>query len=241
MSLPLQAFHLSARHGELAAVRDVSLQLRQGEAVALVGANGAGKTTLLRTLAGAHPAAGGQVLLQGRDVTGSVPHERVRLGLALVPEGRRLFGDMSVRDNLLVAGENGRRGAWTLDAVLDALPSLRPLLQRPAQALSGGQRQVVAIARALMANPEVLLLDEVSLGLSPLAVRTVYDSLAALRSGGATTLLLVEQDLDRALAFADRVLCMREGAIVLEGAADALSRDAVTQAYFGIDTMEEAP
>jgi branched-chain amino acid transport system ATP-binding protein len=172
MSVMLEAIDLSARHGELAAVRGVSLALRAGEAVVLVGANGAGKTTLLRTLAGTHPAAGGRVLLRGTDVTASHAHLRVRQGLALVPEGRRLFGDMSVRENLRVAGENGRRGAWTIDTVLDALPVLSPLLARPAQALSGGQRQVVAIGRALMTNPEVLLLDEVSLGLSPLAVTT---------------------------------------------------------------------
>jgi branched-chain amino acid transport system ATP-binding protein len=240
MSLPLQAIDVSARHGELSAVRHLSLQLAAGEAVALVGANGAGKTTLLRTLAGAHPAASGQVLLHGVDVTARPAHQRVRQGLALVPEGRRLFGDMSVRENLLVAGENGRPGPWTMEAVLDALPALRPIVALPAQALSGGQRQAVAIGRALMANPDVLLLDEVSLGLSPLAVQQVYDNLAALRRSGATTLLLVEQDLDRALSFADRVLCMREGAIVLEGAASQLSRDAITQAYFGLETEEVA-
>jgi len=240
MSAPLEVGDLSARHGGLHAVRGVSLRLHAAEAVALVGANGAGKSTLLRTLAGTHPAATGRVLLQGVDVTSRAAHERVRMGLALVPEGRRLFGDMTVRENLLVAGENGRRGPWTLAAVLDALPALRPLAGLPAQALSGGQRQAVAIGRALMANPEVLLIDEVSLGLSPLAVQTVYDSLSALRQHGATTLLLVEQDLDRALAFADRVLCMREGAIVLEGDAKELSRDAITQAYFGLESSEAA-
>ena len=240
MSAPLEVGDLSARHGGLHAVRGVSLRLHSAEAVALVGANGAGKSTLLRTLAGTHPAATGRVLLQGVDVTSRAAHERVRMGLALVPEGRRLFGDMTVRENLLVAGENGRRGPWTLAAVLDALPALRPLAGLPAQALSGGQRQAVAIGRALMANPEVLLIDEVSLGLSPLAVQTVYDSLSALRQHGATTLLLVEQDLDRALAFADRVLCMREGTIVLEGDAKELSRDAITQAYFGLESSEAA-
>jgi branched-chain amino acid transport system ATP-binding protein len=159
----------------------------------------------------------------------------VRRGLALVPEGRRLWAEMSVRENLRVAGEHGRAGRWTLDAVLAAFPALVPLLERPAAALSGGQRQAAAIGRALMCNPDVLLLDEVSLGLSPLAVQALYDQLCALKRERRTTLLIVEQDLDRALAFADRVLCLREGEVVLEGAPDALTRDAVVQAYFGME------
>lgn len=239
MSALLEIRNLAARHAELSAVHDATLQLAAGEAVALVGANGAGKSTLLRTIAGIHSAAGGQVLLRGQDITALPAHQRVRLGLALVPEGRRLFGDMTVRENLTVAGENGRAGEWTLETVLEALPALRPILNQAAQSLSGGQRQAVAIGRALMSNPDVLLLDEVSLGLSPLAVQIVYDSLAALRATGRTTLLLVEQDLDRALSFTDRMLCMREGDIVLEGPSRHLSRDQVTQAYFGVETSSE--
>lgn len=238
MTPPLEVRGLTARHGELLAVRDVSLRLGAGEAVALVGANGAGKSTLLRTIAGAHAAAGGQVLLRGEDVSVRPAHERVRMGLALVPEGRRLFGDMTVHENLLIAGENGRPGRWTLATVLEALPALRPIAGSPAHALSGGQRQAVAIGRALMANPDVLLLDEVSLGLSPLAVQTVYDNLAALKQQGGVALLLVEQDLDRALSFADRVLCMREATLVLEGSSATLSRAAITQAYFGLQAQE---
>lgn len=238
MTLPLEVRGLTARHGELLAVREVALRLAPGEAVALVGANGAGKSTLLRTIAGAHAAVSGQVVLRGEDVTALPAYERVRMGLALVPEGRRLFGDMTVHENLLIAGENGRPGRWTLATVLQALPALQPIVGSPAQALSGGQRQAVAIGRALMANPDVLLLDEVSLGLSPLAVQTVYDNLAALRRQGGVALLLVEQDLGRALSFADRVLCMREGTVVLEGPSAALSRGAVTQAYFGLQSPE---
>lgn len=241
MTPALEIRGLAARHGELLAVRGVTLQLARGEAVALVGANGAGKSTLLRTMAGVHAAAGGQVVLHGKDISAWAAHERVRMGLALVPEGRRLFGDMTVRENLLIAGENGRPGHWTVATVLEALPALRPITGSLAHALSGGQRQAVAIGRALMANPDVLLLDEVSLGLSPVAVQTVYDNLAALRRQGGTTLLLVEQDLGRALAFTDRVLCMREGAVVLEGRSAALSRAEITQAYFGLEAQEAAP
>ncbi|TWO69867.1 ABC transporter ATP-binding protein [Caenimonas sedimenti] len=232
----LEVRGLRAAHGQLVAVRDLSFSIARGEVVALVGANGAGKTTLLRCLAGVHPAAGGQVHLAGEAITALPAHERVRRGLAMVPEGRRLFGDMTVRENLRVAGEHGRTGMWTLATVLEALPALPPLIDRPAAALSGGQRQAAAIGRALMTNPDMLLLDEVSLGLSPLAVDEVYANLASLRADGRTSLLLVEQDLSRAMAFADRVLCLREGRIVLQGAARSLSRETVTQAYFGVAT-----
>lgn len=230
----LEVDALCAAHGQLVAVRALSFSIARGEVVALVGANGAGKTTLLRCLAGVHPAAGGGVRLDGQDITALPAHLRVRRGLAMVPEGRRLFGDMSVRDNLRVAADHGRPGPWTLESVLQALPALPPIIDRAAAALSGGQRQAAAIGRALMANPDVLLLDEVSLGLSPLAVQEVYANLATLRAAGRTSLLLVEQDLSRALAFADRVLCLREGRIVLQGAARELTREAVTEAYFGV-------
>ena len=231
----LRVHALEAGHGQLPAVRGVSFELARGEVLALVGANGAGKTTLLRTLAGAHPARAGTVALDGHDLSALPAHARVRHGLALVPEGRRLFGDMSVRENLQLAGEHGRPGTWTLDAVVQALPALAPIVDARASSLSGGQRQAVAIGRALMCNPDVLLLDEVSLGLSPLAVQTVYDQLTRLRDDTRTSLLLVEQDLDRALAFADRVVCMREGRLVLQGDVAALSREAITAAYFGLE------
>lgn len=236
----LEARQLSASHGQLVAVREVSLQLKAGEVVALVGSNGAGKTTLLRTLAGVHPASGGSVQLAGADVTALPAHRRVQQGLALVPEGRRLFADMTVRENLLLAREHRGQprepsAGWTIERVVQALPALAPLMNRPAGALSGGQRQAAAIARALMTNPRVLLIDEVSLGLSPRAVDEVYAHLAELRLQAGTTLLLVEQDLGRAMAFADRVLCLREGRIVLAAPAAGLDRQTVTDAYFGME------
>lgn len=234
----LEVQGLRAAHGQLVAVRDLGFSIARGEVVALIGANGAGKTTLLRCLAGVHPSAAGRVLLDGKDITALLAHQRVRRGLAMVPEGRRLFDDMSVRENLRVAGDHGRPGEWTLPRVLEALPALPPIIDRPAGALSGGQRQSAAIGRALMTNPDVLLLDEVSLGLSPLAVEEVYRNLAAL--AGRTSLLLVEQDLSRAMAFADRVLCLREGRIVLQGPAQSLTREAVTAAYFGVEVGAEA-
>lgn len=231
---------LTARHGLMTAVSAVSFTLEPGEVLALIGANGAGKTTLLRAIAGAHPVAEGRVLLQGRDISALPAHARVRAGIALAPEGRRLFPEMTLRENLALAGENGRKGAWDLPRVLAAFPQLEPLIDRPAGGFSGGQRQAAAIARALMANPDVLLLDEVSLGLSPAAVEGVYASLQGVRAEGRMAMILVEQDLTRALAFADRVICLAEGRVELAGRPSDLSREAITRAYFGLHDGETA-
>ncbi len=228
----LAAHEIDARYGDVRAVTDVSLALAEGELLALVGANGAGKSTLLRVLAGAHRPFSGTVGFKGDDVTGLRDFERARRGIALVPEGRRLFASLTVRENLLVGGGSRRAGRWNVGTVTDALPMLAPLLDRNASQLSGGQQQAVAIGRALMSNPEVLLLDEVSLGLAPIIIDELYESLAAVRDGGLGV-VLVEQDLDRTLAVADRIVCMLEGEVVLEGTPDGLSREAITDAYFG--------
>jgi branched-chain amino acid transport system ATP-binding protein len=229
----LRVENLDARHGLLHAVRGVSLEIAEGETVAVVGANGAGKTTLLRTIAGAHRPSSGRVLFDGSDVTRMPAHRRAQLGIALVPEGRRLFPDMTVEENLRVAGASRRRGPWTVDAVLEVFPLLRPLRRKRAASLSGGEQQATAIGRALMTNPRLLLLDEVSLGLAPVVIEAMDESLADLMSSG-TTILLVEQDLGRALRAASRIFCMLEGRLVLEGPADELTRDQVTDAYFGL-------
>ncbi|WP_316173624.1 ABC transporter ATP-binding protein [Bradyrhizobium sp. SZCCHNRI1073] len=235
----LEARAAVARHGLLTAVREVSLAVAKGEVLAVVGANGAGKTTLFRALAGVHPLSSGAVWLDGEDVTGLPAHMRLRRGIAMSPEGRRLFPDMTVRENLMIAGENGRKGAWTLDRVLVAFPQLVPLTGSLATHLSGGQRQAVAIARALMSNPKLLLLDEVSLGLSPAAIEGLYANLAALRAERDLAIILVEQDLDRAVSFSDRLICMLEGRIALEGRSSDLSRAAITEAYFGLTSPGE--
>jgi branched-chain amino acid transport system ATP-binding protein len=232
MSL-LEVHGLDARHGLLQAVREVSLDVEAGETLALVGANGAGKTTLLRTIAGAHRPSGGRIVFDGRDVTRLSPHERVRLGIALVPEGRRLFPELTVEENLRVAAAAGRTGRWTVDEVLETFPMLAPLRRKVAKSLSGGEQQATAIARSLLTNPRLLLLDEVSLGLAPIAVDGVYAALQPLFESDAT-IVLVEQDLSRALAVATRVVCMLEGRLVLSGAASELSREQVTGAYFGL-------
>ncbi len=229
MSL-LDVRELDVRHGLLQAVRGVSLIVDAGETVALVGANGAGKSTLLRTIAGAHRPAGGSISFDGADITRLPAYKRVGLGIGLVPEGRHLFLSLTVEENLRVAA---RPGYWTLDRVLEAFPLLADRRRSRAVNLSGGERQATAIARTLMANPTLLLLDEVSLGLAPVAVDGLYRSLATVIEQGATV-LLVEQDLGRAMGIAARVICMLEGRLVLEGRADELTREQVTEAYFGL-------
>ena len=238
MSL-LQVRALEACHGQLKAVRGISLSVAPGERVALVGANGSGKTTLLKTIAGIHPAAGGSVIFDGQDITQLSAHQRSATGVALVPEGRRLFTSMTVEDNLRVALSAGRKGIWNFDTVVDAFPQLKVKLKALAGSLSGGQQQAVAIGRALMTNPRILLLDEVSLGLSPLAVQGVYDSLQSLMAG-QTTIILVEQDLQRTFNVADRIVCMLEGEIVAMGNTSDMTREQVMDYYFGHRTAKEA-
>jgi len=229
----LRVEDLDVRHGLLQAVRGVTLAVEEGEVLALVGANGAGKTTLLRAIAGAHRPSGGRVVLDGADVTAVSAHRRVALGIALVPEGRRLFAGLTVEENLIVAGAHSRGGPWTIETVLDAFPMLRKRFKARAGTLSGGEQQATAIGRALMSNPRLLLLDEVSLGLAPVAVDAVYRSLQTLIDEGAT-IVLVEQDLARALRVAGRLACLLEGRVVLEGTPAELTRERVTEAYFGL-------
>lgn len=232
MSL-LAVENLVVRHGLLQAVRGVSFTIERGETLALVGANGAGKTTLLRAIAGAHQPTAGLVLLDGADITGVPSHKRVGMGVALVPEGRKLFVQMTVEENLLLGKTAGRPGDWSVERVLDTFPNLKPRRHAKTGHLSGGEQQATAIGRALMSNPDLLLLDEVSLGLSPLVVDRVYASLQGLISSG-TTIILVEQNLNRALSVSDKVICMLEGRVALEGPSKGMSRDEVTKAYFGL-------
>ncbi len=234
----LEVNDIEARHGLLTAVRGVSLAVRKGEVLGVIGANGAGKTTLFRAITGVHGNMSGTIRLNGKDIGALPPAKRVKAGLAMVPEGRRLFPDMSVKENLQVAGENGRAGDWTLAKVLEAFPALKPILNSAAGNLSGGQRQAVAIGRALMTNPDVIIMDEVSLGLSPIAIEGLYQSLEDLKRASETAMIVVEQDLNRATQFSDRLICMLEGAVVLEGAASELSHAAITNAYFGLETSE---
>jgi branched-chain amino acid transport system ATP-binding protein len=235
----LSVNNLVVKHGLLSAVRNVCLDIGKGETLALVGANGAGKTTLLRSLAGAHAPAAGEIRLNGQDITAVPSHKRIGMVMALVPEGRRLFQQMTVEENLLLGGVSGRPGDWNIDRVLETFPNLKTRLKSRGGHLSGGEQQATAIGRALMSNPDILLLDEVSLGLSPMVVDRVYKSLQALLESG-TTIILVEQDLSRAMAHAGRIVCMLEGQVVLDRPTAAVSRADVTAAYFGLHASARA-
>jgi branched-chain amino acid transport system ATP-binding protein len=229
----LEVASLDAGYGaDFQALFDINLALEPGELLAFVGANGAGKTTLLSCIAGSMPPRAGSIRFRGNDITSAPDYERASAGIALVPEGRRLFASMTVEENLLVGAAARRRGPWTLETVYDLMPLVSERRARGCSHLSGGEQQAVAIARALMSNPDILLLDEVSLGLAPIIVDQLYASLPALRSTGLS-ILLVEQDLSRTLSVADRIACMLEGRIVLEGRPEEFTRNQITDAYFG--------
>ncbi|HYA45632.1 MAG TPA: ATP-binding cassette domain-containing protein, partial [Acidimicrobiales bacterium] len=220
-------------HGQLEAVHEVSLRVDAGEVLGIIGANGAGKSTLLRTIAGLHQPSQGIILLDGADVTRLPPERRVGAGLVLVPEGRRLFGSLNVEENLLLGCYRARKGPWDLRRVYGTFPWMAQRRRQPASQLSGGEQQAVAIARALLANPKLLLLDEPSLGLAPLALQRMYAVLPEL-VGSGLGLLLVEQDVRQALKVSGRVQCLLEGRQTLEGMPAELDVERVEAAYFGI-------
>jgi branched-chain amino acid transport system ATP-binding protein len=236
----LEVSGLSARYGPVAALRDVSLEVRAGELVALIGANGAGKSTLLRTIAGLVAPAAGRVTLDGRDVTGQAPEAMIRAGVALVPERRRIFAPLTVLDNLELGGyalPRGRDFRGALEAGVEEAYRLFPVLRgrrdQLAGTLSGGEQQMLAIGRALMTRPRLLLCDEPSLGLAPLVVAEIMRLLSTLREAG-TTILLVEQNARMALRSADRAYVLEVGSVVLSGAAsDLLRDDQLKAAYLG--------
>ena len=232
MSL-IEVERLDVYYGDFQALFGVDFRVEEGETIAIIGANGAGKSSFLKALAGLARARGDAIRLDGEAIGGRPAFDIVRRGVALVPEGRRLFPSLSVEENLAVGahGATADRG-WSLEAVYDLFPILRERRRQASTTLSGGQQQMVAIGRALMSNPRVLLCDEISLGLSPAVVRDVYAALKEVSRRGAT-ILVVEQDLTAALAAADRVYCLMEGRVTLEGRPEALSREAIHAAYFG--------
>jgi len=233
MTALLAASGLTAFYGDFQALFSVDLTVGEGEAVAIIGANGAGKSTLLRTICGLLPAAPERIRYRGAAIGSLAPADIVTRGIALVPEGRRLFPSLSVEENLLMGRQCGRKGPWHLDRVYALFPMLRERRRQPATLLSGGQQQMAAIGRALMTNPELLLCDEISLGLAPVVIRDVYAALPGVRAEG-TTLVVVEQDIARALGVADRVYCLQEGRVTLEGRPAALTREQIKLAYFGL-------
>lgn len=223
---------LSSGYGDFQALFDVDLDLAQNSLLALVGANGAGKSTLFKAILGQLPRRREMVQFRGK-LVGDVPTSAfAQLGIALVPEGRRLFRSLSVAENLQIAAESGRRGSWTVARVMELFPILGEKRRNPALSLSGGQQQMVAIGRALVANPEVILFDEISLGLAPIVVNDVYRAMPEIIASGISG-ILVEQDVTRARSLADELICLREGRVVLRGRSDSFSQHDLTLAYFG--------
>jgi len=232
MSL-LQVDHVDVHYGDFQALFGTSVTLSEGETLAVIGANGAGKSTLMKAIAGLMVPTSGTSAFDGRDVTRLPSHRRVPLGIALTPEGRRIFPSLTVEENLLVGAHVKRKGPWDLQSVYRAFPLVSDRRDRLGTNLSGGEQQAVAIGRALMSNPRVLLLYEVSLGLAPVVIEDIYAALPQVMEQG-TTVLLVEQDVNHALKVASRVQCLLEGRTVLQGRADEFTREQIASAYFGI-------
>lgn len=229
----LKLENLEAWYGDAKVLHGLSFVLKKGEVLALIGANGAGKSTLLKSICGLLPKKTGGIHFQGAAIHGLVANGIVAKGIALVPEGRRLFPSLSVEENLVLGGQVKRPGPWNLEAIYGLFPILKEKRHVPSTSLSGGQQQMVAIGRGLMSNPDLILLDELSLGLAPIVIRDIYAMLPRIIGNGLTA-ILVEQDVTRALASADQFLCMQEGRISLEGAPKAFSRDQISAAYFGM-------
>jgi branched-chain amino acid transport system ATP-binding protein len=220
-------------YGDFQALFSVSLRVNAGAVAAVIGANGAGKSTLLKSIAGLMRLGGGDIMFDGQSIGPSPAFDVVKRGIALVPEGRRLFPSLSVEENLLIGGQSRRPGPWTLKRVYDLFPVLAERRHLPAPALSGGQQQMAAIGRALMANPRLLLCDEISLGLAPIVVRDIYARLPQIVAEGLS-LIVVEQDIAQALKAARQVYCLQEGRVALYGAAGEVTREAISAAYFGV-------
>lgn len=235
----LEITDLDVHHGQLQAVTSFDVRVGPGRTEAVIGANGAGKTTLLRCVAGVLRPSAGRIVIDGTDVTALPAHRRVDVGIALVPEGRRLFRSLTVEENLLTGSYLKRKGPWTLEAVYDLFEWMPDRRKQSAAQLSGGEQQAVAIGRALLTNPRVLLIDELSLGLAPVVVRRIYAALPRIVENGCAV-LIVEQDVSQAMAVADHVHCLLEGRTMLAGAPSDLDVHDVEAAYFGIDPSQKA-
>ncbi len=233
----LEVRGLTVHHGQLRALSNVSLRVFTGDVYAIIGANGAGKSTLLRAIVGLHRPTAGSIVFDGTDVTNARPERRLAAGIAMVPEGRRLFESLTVEENLLVGSSYARQGPWTVARVYELFGWMRDRRTQRAAQLSGGEQQAVAIGRALVANPRVLLLDELSLGLAPVVVRRIYSLLPELLAAGVTV-LLVEQDVSQALHVASRIHCLLEGTTTLESSPHGLRPEQIEGAYFGIGGLD---
>ena len=229
----LSVVGLNAHYGDFQALFGVDFGVARGEVIAVIGSNGAGKSTLMRSISGLMANGADQVVFQGEFIGALRADEVAARGIALVPEGRQLFPSLSVEENLIIGGQIGRPGAWTLDRIYELFPILRERRHQASTSLSGGQQQMVAIGRALMANPDLLLLDEVSLGLAPVVIKSIYEALPKIVDGGMSA-VIVEQDITKALSVSTRFYCLQEGRVSLEGESGSKSRDEISRAYFGV-------
>ena len=239
MAALLATSGLTAFYGDAQALFGIDFQLAAGEMVAVIGANGAGKSTFMKAVTGLVKTAADSIHFQGKPTGGLPPGEIVKRGIALVPEGRRLFPSLSVEENLLMGGFAKRPGPWSVQRLYTLFPILAEKRAQPATSLSGGQQQMVAIGRALMSNPTVLLCDELSLGLAPIVIREIYAALPAICAEGMTV-VIVEQDVAMAQRVSQRIYCFQEGRVSLQGRSAELTREQISQAYFGLGA-EAAP
>lgn len=224
---------LNAFYSDFQALYGVDLTVHEGEVLAIIGANGAGKTTLLRSISGLIRNEAAQISYRGKAIGAERPDVIAQMGLAMVPEGRQLFPSLSVEENLMIGGRVNRKGPWTLRRVYNLFPILEERKVQASTSLSGGQQQMVAIGRALMANPDLIMFDEISLGLAPVIIKDIYTALPGIVDSGMSA-VIVEQDITKALAVSSRVYCLQEGRVSLEGRSGAVSRDDISRAYFGV-------
>lgn len=229
----LESRKLECYYGDFQALFGIDMRVGNNEIVSLIGANGAGKTTAMRTITGLLPCDSDMVFWNNQPIGQLRADQIAKLGIAMVPEGRQLFPSLSVEENLKIGAQSKRDGFWNLTQVYELFPILGERRSQGSTTLSGGQQQMVAIARALMANPEIILFDEISLGLAPIVINQIYDALPDIISNGLSA-VIVEQDLNRALTIADRYYCLSEGRVTLSGSTDTASRTEISQAYFGI-------
>ncbi|MEL6204921.1 MAG: ABC transporter ATP-binding protein [Pseudomonadota bacterium] len=230
----LQISGLDAYYDDFQALYGLDLTVSEGEVLAIIGANGAGKTTLLRAISGLIRSQPDHVRYKTAPIGDLRADQVAALGIAMVPEGRQLFPSLSVEENLVIGGRIGRDGPWSLGRIYDLFPVLGERRHQASTSLSGGQQQMVAIGRALMSNPDLILFDEISLGLAPIIIRDIYAALPGIVGEGMSA-IIVEQDITKALSVSSRVYCLQEGRVSLEGASQTVSRDEISRAYFGID------
>jgi len=233
MSALLSTTALTAFYGDFQALFGVDFEIDPGEIVAIIGANGAGKSTFLKSITGLLKARPEAIVFDDSPIGGMPAHDIVAHGIAMVPEGRRLFPSLTVEENLMIGAYRKRTGPWTLDAVYGLFPVLKDKRRSPGTALSGGQQQMVAIGRALMSNPKLLICDEISLGLAPIVIKGIYDALPRITQDGLTV-ILVEQDVGTAQRVSNRLYCFQEGRVSLQGNSGELTREQISRAYFGV-------